>query len=89
MGGNSLKIGTFLNFLDLYINYCRQIFAKLGTHGQITLFSPFFLGQNRDSPYEKGTVGKLYMYDTCTINFIKPAMTFIEPTIYNLYRGVA
>ena len=37
MGGISLKIGTFLNFLHYY----RQIFAKIGTHDKIALFLPF------------------------------------------------
>ena len=33
------------------IHYYRQIFAKIGTHDKLALFSPFFLGQNRDSSY--------------------------------------
>ena len=41
MGGKSLKIGTFLNFL--YITYYWQIFTKIGTHGKnLLIFPPFF-----------------------------------------------
>ena len=46
MGGKSLKIGTFLNFL--YMTTDRFV-AKIGTHGKIAPFSYFFLGKNRDS----------------------------------------
>ena len=55
MGRKSFKIPEFP------IHYYRQIFAKIGMYGKITLFSYFFLGKNSDSPYYIGTVGK-YMY---------------------------
>ena len=47
MGGKSLKIGTFLNFL--YISIIWQLFAKIGTRGKFAHCCSFFLGRNRDS----------------------------------------
>ena len=42
MGGKSLKIGTFLNFL--YCTTCTDRFLQKWTHGQITPFFTLFLG---------------------------------------------
>ena len=53
--------GSFLKNMDIpeFSIYCyRQIFPKIGIHGKIALFFSFCVGQNMDSPYKIGTVGK-------------------------------
>ena len=58
IGTNGRNIFKNRDIPEFPIHYYRQIFAKIGTPGKIALFLPFFGGQNRDSPYKIGTVGR-------------------------------